>query len=211
MLKIQAAAEKVAPFADIEVVVVLVNAAVEGGHAWPDLKTAIVPLWTTDADLVSYGAHECGHVIARLSEEYIGGEGPNGSQYPNQATESQRLAGAVPWVSLAKPQELDAAGNFKVVHDAETGVFINGGCGPDPDLQAPQDTMLGLFWGCQDIDPSLPAGSLAPCNEGDRAFIDPRGADYYRPMASCRMRIADDDFCRVCSAAIAAAITAKAF
>ena len=50
---------------------------------------------------------------------------------------------------------------------------------------------LGLFWGCQDIDPTL----HGPCD-----FLeDSRGQHFYRSMAACKMRNIKSPFCRVCS------------
>jgi hypothetical protein len=61
--------------------------------------------------------------------------------------------------------------------------------------------MLGVFWGCQDIDPTS-----APASGSCDPYQDPRGAPFYRPMAACKMRKSKAPFCRVCEFKLAEAI-----
>ncbi len=197
------AAEQIAPLEHLELFIVLVNVKALAASAFPEQQLAFTGLHHTDADLVNYAAHECGHAIARLAEEYEDCDGPTpGKTYPNQATEAQRLAGTVPWQSLAKPSELKAAGGFKAVHlygDPHVH-FTSTTHTPIFDATPSFNGMLGLYWGCQDIDPSV----KAPCDE----YEDGRGRLFYRAMAACKMRYLTSPFCRVCSALIVDRVTA---
>ena len=87
----------------------------------------------------------------------------------------------------------DVLTNAQVGGDPETPVF---------DARPSLNGMLGLYWGCQDIEPSLPG----TCD----GFQDARGRNFYRPMAACKMRQVTSPFCRVCSFLIVERIKAKA-
>lgn len=203
--RILMAAEHVAPLETLELFIVLVNVKAFSASAFPEQQLAFTGLHKSDAQLVNYTAHECGHAIARLAEEYLDCDGPTpGRTYFNQTTEADRRAGTVWWKSLAKASELDAAGGFKAVHvcDDPDVHFTPGTHTPVFDATPSLNGKLGLYWGCQDIDPSL-AGF---CD----FYEDGRGRNFYRAMAACKMRNVKSPFCRVCSALMVERIRAAA-
>jgi IgA Peptidase M64 len=202
---ILAAAERIAPLETLELFIVLVNVKALAASAFPDQQLAFTSLHHTHADLVDYTAHECGHAIARTAEEYQDQDGPTpGRTYLNRTTEKDRRAGTVWWKTLAKPSELDAKGGFKAVHEfGDPNVhFTRATQTPVFDKRRSRNGMLGLYWGCQDINPALP-GKPDP-------FQDARGREFYRAMATCKMRNIKSPFCRVCSALIFDRIRAAA-
>ena len=138
------------------------------------------------------------HVIAKVGEEYIGCEPFDpATSYPNQVTEAQKQADDIWWKSLALPYELQSSA-FRAVHSYGDPFDANN----EPVVPAGVAGMLGLYWGCQAIDPAIPnpGGTCDP-------FQDPRGAPFHRAMARCRMRKSFFDFCRVCSSMLERAIT----
>ena len=202
---ILAAAERVAPLETLELFIVLVNVKALAASAFPDQQLAFTSLHHTNADLVNYTAHECAHAIARTAEEYQDQDGPTpGRTYLNRTTEADRRAGTVWWKSLARARELDAKGGFKAVHEfGDPDVhFTEATQTPIFDKRPSLNGMLGLYWGCQDINPDLP-GTPDP-------FQDARGMEFYRAMATCKMRTLTSPFCRVCSALIVERIKAAA-
>jgi hypothetical protein len=189
------AVEYVAPLQNINLVIVLVNTAGqgdgEGASTPPGLGMAFNAHWNTPQDFINFGAHECCHVIAGTSEEYIGCSAHNAlAVYPNQATEQQIASGAVTWLSLAWPGELKV-GNFRAVHQ-HGDPFDTNGKDPVFILEPERNGMLGLYWGCQDSAPAVPPTQCDP-------YQDVRGRFFYRPMAKCKMRRSRDAFCRVCA------------
>ena len=201
------AAGRIAPVETLELFIVLVNVKARTASAFPDQQLAVTGLHSSTADLVNLTAHECGHAIARTAEEYIDCDGPTpGRTYRNQVTEDQRLAGDVWWKSLAKPSELDAAGNFRAVHRyGDAGVHFTATLQtPVFDAKPSLNGKLGLYWGCQDIDTNAPAPPM--CDQ----YLEARGRGYYRSMAACKMRQPKSPFCRVCSALIVERIEAAA-
>ncbi len=168
--RIQWAAEQVAPWEHIDLVIIIANCNTWGGHAWPDWKTAIVPLH--DHDFVNLAAHECGHVISRLAEEYIScvqedksWPDPNLTRFPavsdsvlrHVGSEDQPAGGpggrlivrdTVWWKDLAqKVPELNRDGTFKAVH--VFGDPIDPNDHKRPAVPAGQEGFVGAFWGCQ--------------------------------------------------------------
>jgi len=115
------------------------------------------------------------------------------ARYENQVTEAQVQAGHVWWKLLAKRTELQGE-RFKAVDTPEKRVPPRHG------------KMLGLFWGCQNID--LPSG--AKCDPNVDPWTDPRGRHFYRAMERCKMRDLREPFCRVCSAVLERTIKAAA-
>jgi IgA Peptidase M64 len=188
------AAETVAPLETLELFIVLVNVQAFAASAFPDQQLAFTGMHRTTADFVNYTAHECSHAIARTADEYLDcDEAIPGRVYLNQATEAQRLAGTVWWKSLAQPSELKSNGDFKAVHlFGDPNVHFTAGTHtPVFDDRPSLNGKLGLYWGCQDIDPTLP---------GDCDFWeDGRGRHLYRGMAKCKMRNVKFPFCRVCA------------
>lgn len=201
---IQDAASRVVPLETIELYIVLVNEKEFAGCTFPGDRTIFTSRHATAEKLVEVVAHECGHAIARTAEEYIDGTPPPpGATYPNQVTEAQRLANDVWWKSLAKKRELKLPKrDFRAVHRfGDPDVTFTAQHAPVFNTLKSRNGMLGLYWGCQDVDLSIPGGG------GDH-FTDPRGQLYYRAMADCRMRRMTSDFCRVCSHLIAKRIRA---
>ncbi len=209
--RIIAAAALAAPEAAPGVRIVIVNYEADGGRGSHADRTVFVPLFKVDEkglpvpaaqrkrDFVQFTAHECGHAIADLAEEYIScNEHTVGEQHKNQQTpEETALNPTVKWRALARPDELDSQGRFKAVH--EVGDRMTRGIDePRAPIVAPAFTgMLGLYWGCMDIDPNLTAAH--PPRPGGCSEVDKRGAPFHRPMARCRMRYQEHEFCRVCA------------
>jgi IgA peptidase M64 len=185
------AAERVAPIDRIHLIIVLANCGGDGGSGFPDLKMAFL---TENTDEVETAVHESAHAFADLADEYITGcPAESGRTYENQATQADVDASRVWWTRLAKRSELQA-GWFKAVDT------------PAHAAPARCKGMLGLFWGCQNID--LPPGSECDLKVDWRA--DPRGGHFYRSMERCIMRELKAPFCRVCAAVIERTIRAAA-
>lgn len=187
------AAELIAPREQLELFLVIANCSLPGGSAFPEQDLAFVTMWPLAPDpmkFVNIAAHEAAHVIANLGEEYIGCEPPDPCKtYPNQITEAQKQADDVWWKSLALPAELQNNA-FRAVHAFGDPFDANN----EPIVPSTVAGMLGLYWGCQDIDPAIPpqGGTCDP-------YQDPRGAPFHRGMARCKMRKSFFPFCRVCS------------
>jgi IgA Peptidase M64 len=191
------AAELIAPLEQLELFLIIANCTLPGGSAFPDLEFAYVTMWPNVTDFVNVAAHEAAHAIAKLSEEYIGCEPPDPCKtYPNRITEAEKQADDVWWKALAQPNELQNKA-FKAIHTFGDPFDTNN----EPVVAAGLTGMLGLYWGCQDIDPGIP--STGGCDP----FQDPRGAPFHRAMARCKMRRRSLPFCRVCSWALTEAIT----
>ena len=169
--RIEWAAEHVAPWEDIDLVIVIANCRVWGGHAWPDWKTAIVSIHS--GLFVELAAHECGHVISRLAEEYIAcveekpcWPDPNLTRMPavGKSIVSHLQAegvsfGPVPgtwivqdtvwWKKLAHPEELYPNGSFVAMHLYGDPVDPNDH--KRPAVSPGQEYFVGAFWGCQNV------------------------------------------------------------
>jgi hypothetical protein len=200
--KIYDAVETVIPQQYAHLVMTIVNCHHYGGSTPPELGLVFLPLTHspgyTKKMFMQLATHESGHAIAKLVEEY----NPCNKRdplrtYPNEATEAELAAGTIAWTPLAHPSELDAGGQFKVIH--RYGDPVTTDC--EPHLPAAQLKSLGAFWGCHNADP--PPTAAAPYV----GRCDSRGQSFYRPMANCRMRNIDAEFCRVCSSLIGEQIT----
>ena len=77
------------------------------------------------------------------------------TQYSNQATEAEKQADTVWWKSLGMPGELDSTGAFRAVHVHGDPFDGNN----EPIIAPALAGFLGLYWGCQDIDPAAPPSS----------------------------------------------------
>ena len=196
--KIFEAVETIIPQYQAHLVVTIVNCPGYGGSAPPELGLVFLTITDPPAYKTSHfmdlATHEAGHVIADLNEESnTCNEKDPLRPYPNEATQVEVDDKTVKWRNLALPSELDAGGQFKVIH--RQGDPMDSDC--QPNLSAAQLKRLGAFWGCHNGKP--PGPPVDRC--------DPRGKEFYRPMADCRMRNIDADFCRVCSSLIAERIT----
>lgn len=194
--------------------ILIVNYDADGGRGSHADRTVYVPLFKVDEnglavravqrkrDFVQITAHECGHAIANLAEEYISCNPHTvGEQHSNQQTPEETVMNPpVKWHALARLRELTSTGQFKAVH--QVGDRMTQGLDePQAPIVAPAFTkMLGLYWGCMDIDPSIQTHPPVAANACSP--VDPRGAPFYRPMARCRMRYQKFEFCRVCAHAL---------
>jgi hypothetical protein len=61
---------------------------------------------------------------------------------------------------------------------------------------------VGLYWGCQFMMPDGYGTRFDACLEGWDSYSDQRGANFYRGMATCKMRNEFDKFCLVCQEVI---------
>lgn len=185
---IRDAASEAVPVDRIGMMITLANCDTDGGSGWGDLKMAFLP----NHPLTPVTAvHEAGHAIADLAEEYIGGCPHDPLRpHPNQATEAERVEGAVPWLELATPSE-KVDGRLK--HEYLYPATYNASYG-NPTSAPPDPGAFGVWWGCQDFDES----DDPTCAADTRPYDDPRGRNFFRPASECRMRYEDVGFCRVC-------------
>jgi hypothetical protein len=172
------AAEKAVP-AGPDLVIVIANWPPYGGHAIPDSKVVIVNSMDRRPELfVEVAAHECGHPICSLADEYLGSLGaderrpdPNkarlgeveasvrrrllerASRFSKAPPGKSRARDTVWWMELVEEGELFGDGTFRAVH-----VPGDHRAGRDPRLdRRSHESFLGAFWGCQD---SSAAGDL---------------------------------------------------
>lgn len=196
--RIFAAVERCMPREFAHLIVMLINARVYGGGAFYPLDLAVVTLADREEDFVNVGAHECGHAIANLAEEYISYVPWDAlAECPNIVPASRSRNAW--WKALARPDELSEDGEFAIVRGYDgtpESCVHNTWKIPNTD----EFEKLGLFWGSQYIDEV--ADAEMDVSELDPA-ADPRGRHYYRGMARCRMRATNWDFCRVCAHAMA--------
>jgi hypothetical protein len=164
------AAEKAVP-AGPDLIIVIANWPPYGGHAVPAHKLVIVNSMDRTPDLfIEVAAHECGHAICMLADEYLGEDhedpsrpDPNKAHLAEVAASVQRrllerasraarrgrssARDAIWWRALAwKNVDLRPDGTFRAVH-----VPGDHRAGRDPRLDRRSDEgLLGAFWGCQD-------------------------------------------------------------
>ena len=200
---IKDAGERAVPRALLHLVIVIANHDCYGGRAVPEQGMLFVTLNpAAPLDWTRIVAHECGHTIGKLAEErVVCKQRINEPCQPNQATRSDVDAGTVWWKQLARAAEVDGAGAFRATHHFGQPLTAAG----QPASVGPNNAyygMLGAFWGCQN---TLCADDQLGCVQPQ----DPRGKDFYRPMAECRMRGLDMEFCAVCDYVIAARMLAE--
>ncbi len=176
--------------------IVVANCPRYGGGAFPDQRLAFVTMCPSDKDKAEVAVHECGHVIARLADEYIGCcPHDEADEYPNQATSGQvGPPQRIPWVGLAEAHEL-SGGDLIAVHRVVNGQIV------PPKWPWIGGDWLGAYWGCQDFDEDATC-DLVTCDP----YWDLRGQNFFRPMWDCRMRDVGVPFCRVCKRALDDAI-----
>jgi len=197
--RVVAAAATAVPQSELHCIVVLANCVIYGGSAPPELGLVFLTMPgppNAEEIFMDLAAHEVGHAIAHLNEEYNPcNEKKRGRLYPNEATQAEVDAGAVWWTSLASASEM-VRGRLKVIHRFGDPVTPGG----QPIVAPPANqTMLGTFWGCHNGDPPAP---LPGTNR-----LDPRGQKFFRAMATCRMRDIPSEFCRVCASLLTDAVT----
>jgi hypothetical protein len=198
---IRKAASNIRPWSEIDIVLVIANHSIDGGYAMRSEGAVYLSRqgWS-DVDFIHVAAHESGHVVAKLGDEYITCDAYDPcDKHPNAATAAQVMTGDVPWKKYARNEgEVNLDGTLKLVHEYHQN------CGGDRDvtngLLAPGDLQrIGAFWGCMYTDPP---DAPASCD----AYQDMRGKDYYRPMSRCLMRARERLFCKVCEQEYGAAI-----
>lgn len=170
------AAEKAVPKGGPDLIILIANCQWYGGHGYPAGKIVFVPSCASDPRLfVPVVAHECGHAILSLAEEYIS-PGPEDPSRPDHnkahladviASAHRRLlerlglkpgttsGGSSPaedpiwWKALALKKELRPDHTFLAVHlpgDGRTSRLQ-----PRPRMTHKKyRDYLGAFWGCQD-------------------------------------------------------------
>jgi hypothetical protein len=180
------------PPGEIELKVMLLNTAIYGGRGDPVEQMA----YTTHyfgGDFVDLAAHEIGHAMAGLADEYQDNKPFKGQKplFKNIAWLQHIRASSVPWLHLAERRERDLQGNLKWTHPYRGKKTDD--CVRDKEIPPNLEDKFGLFWGAMYIDDV----DDAKCK--GYAYGDPRGADYYRPQAHCKMRKLEADFCRVCA------------
>ncbi len=193
---IKDAASLVRPWSDVDVVLVIANINEWGGYAMRKNGTAFIcrrrpgtaAVIDTDLEFTHLAAHESGHVVAKLGDEYYQcTKYTEFGQRPNTATELQVRTGDVPWKKLLVARgEANVDGSPKFVHDYHAGCDQNN---DDGHIASTDAGRLGAFWGCMYSDPAR--ALTEPCTE-----YDSRG--FYRPMKDCVMRRASLEFCQVC-------------
>ena len=140
--------------------------------------------------------HEIAHEIGRLGEEYIPYQTVPFDPLDNFENIVRREEMSVPWwKELAETNETNAEGNFLAIHDC-----TEESCSHDHNCASPQapfsDSKLGLFWGAQYADYNLDTDDY---DQSDCPYYSsPAAKDFFRSMASCKMKHVDWDFCRVC-------------
>jgi hypothetical protein len=162
--RVRWAAEQVAPWEDVELVIVIANCDFWGGHGWPDWKLAIVP---AHAAIVELASHECGHALARLADEYITCTYEDVTRPdPNKAhlgevgrSVARRLGVQHPapgprrdtiwWRGMTHVGDLNVDGTFRAVH--VFGDPVDPGDSMLPWVPVGQGGRVGAYWGCQDI------------------------------------------------------------
>jgi len=206
---IWSAVERAAPFDTVEGILMIANCSHDGGSSPLDSNIFFMAVGeevSTDFNAISI--HESGHAVARLLEEYVSclDEDPL-RDHPNIAKNPSPYY--VWWKTLARPQDI-----FPVYGRPLATVF---GCGmdytaicspgdgqccmPSTDIVSEDDRtkMVGLFWGAQWGDRSATSHAECdpPCDAPDPPM--PMSCNWYRSMATCRMRFRHDPFCPVCS------------
>ena len=171
--RIEWAVENVVPWEDCDLVIIIANCAVYGGHAWPAFKTAIVT--TENARFVTLASHESAHVISLLAEEYLActkddphWPDPNKARVTDVARSVVRhvresaglpdpdpggalLEDAIWWKGLPTAQERNPDGTFMAVHVLGDPIDPNDPGRICPLVPAEQVGFIGAYWGCQDV------------------------------------------------------------
>lgn len=188
----------------IHLYILIGNCPHPGGSGFHDANLVYLTRWNDDATLLGWAvAHECGHAIADLADEYIACLPDNGHQHRNMARRSDLVGNSIWWRAIASVDELEknpqGMDTLRVVHlfiadstipRAYVGIREDG----QPDIPGGDYSRLGAFWGCQNFDSDEPDDAC--CCE---PWWDKRGQDFFRPMAECRMRSLEWEFCQVCA------------
>lgn len=192
------------PWAEADLVVMLVNCAEPGGCAEPWNKLIYLPTYDDDDyPFAGIALHESGHSIAWLGEEHIPcakwkSSYPFPTFFPNVAPAND--APTAWWKQLLLPNEKDGSGGFRAVHRAgDPWVDMVKKCGPVMTPPATAD-MLGTYWGAMYGDNSgAPNQCRVFCGrDADGNITGTASTDYYRPEVWCTMRSTKRDMCRAC-------------
>ena len=217
--------------ADVHLYIVLVNCYAYGAMAYPASHTVYIARGFASEVL----AHEVGHALAPLGEEYISGVLPLPATScgltcaPPKLFANVALSGVdrstASWLYLAKPSEKSGAA-LAHVEEQSGGTYYT--------ATAPSGTVvgegqrLGLYWGAQYLTDG-PDPGCANCNEcpGCRVMSngscvtlcmdlahqgqmnDARSAAFHRPMPYCTMRTLNKPYCRVCYCALRQILTQR--
>ena len=207
MCRVRGAVEKVLPWSDVDLVVMIPNCDVYGGRADPWNRMIYLPADSTSGEFERLALHEAGHSVAWLGEEYVACATPDPAYpfpkfFPNVAPKS--LGSGVWWNTLlrADGSESKGSGGFLAVHDCGDDFLPDAAgdfCIPDLKGSATPE-MLGLYWGAMYGDATgTPNQCWVNCGtDATGATIGAASCDYYRPMARCRMRMLDAPYCRAC-------------
>jgi hypothetical protein len=208
--RIRQAVEKLAPYADIEVVVMIANCDEYGGKAEPDNKLVFVPIRPGKlAEFRGLTLHESGHALERLGEEYVACAVYDPlhtypTYFPNIVPEPQSATAW--WKSLLNANEKSGV-DFRAVHkcgdNIDQGNLTCQNCYQKMTGGA-SETMLGLYWGAQYGTENLTM-SADECPNGCYPF-GAASCGYYRPMERCKMRSIWCAYCRACEERIRAGI-----
>jgi hypothetical protein len=206
--------------ADVSLYIVLVNCYMYGAATYADSHTVYIARGQATAII----AHEVGHAVAPLGEEYISGVIPTpetscGStcsppkQFANVALDGVGAA-AAPWLYLATASEKTGGALTTIEEQSGGNVYTDT---PQSGFGVGEGQTLGLYWGAQYIiegdDPICSPCTQCPvCRVKVRnncvticmdyphhgQWNDSRGAPFHRPQPYCTMRTPNLPYCRVC-------------
>lgn len=192
----------------MDVLLMVGNCKIYGGSAFVHQKVVFATLCTHDSVGTQYPAgpgrrkfqnvclHEIAHEVGRLGEEYIPYTSVPFDPLDSFKNIVRREEMSDPWwKELAEPDELNAEGEFVAIQDCteERCCHCHNCASPGEPYS---ETKLGLFWGAQYADYNLDMEDFdqSPCPY----FSSPASKDFFRSMASCKMKHVDWNFCRVC-------------
>ncbi|MGD8414204.1 MAG: M64 family metallopeptidase, partial [Candidatus Latescibacterota bacterium] len=199
------AAEHFAALDRLDVLLVISNCEHKGGSAFVHKQIAYVALCDSDRQFTNIALHEMAHEIGHLGEEYI-------PQKECPYDEVDRFLNVVrreemhaaPWRRVARSDEINQSNErFSVIRDCTLT-----SCDHSHNCLSPYGynpfPKLGLYWGAQYRDESIDTSRFdpSPCPAHSTAL----GKDYFRAMATCKMRHYDWDFCRWCKKLLSEAI-----
>jgi hypothetical protein len=194
----EAVTDWVAPADQIDVIVVLANCKHYGGSAFIHQKIVYVPFCHNKAEFRNVTLHEMAHEVGHLGEEYIpGAPCPflETDKFPNIVQRSERHQ--APWREIARADELNpATETFAVIRDCDVNSCDHEHNCLSTDLPNPFPK-LGLYWGAQYRDAEVQDFRFPTTNICGASTA--QGKDFFRAMATCKMRHPEWNFCRWCN------------